>query len=694
MNPSPLIIPPMPHFDQLIPDTCDTHGLVKLNKILNDIYEYALNMLQALTEAHAILDIKWCYEARASITRTQSTATALDKTLLKVPSIPTDSPIFTKFSEVCELVVEVQKSALEIRNKSDLAADYIDLTENVIRSVKVEIGTCLEAYRRLRMLVDSTSSSYDWDEVTQLLPLNSKTPPFSIGDETVYNDMQSLSQQLEPFDISLDIIARKIEDFSRVCADTTINDELVYNFNAVRIEYVQLMEELAEFKELWSRAKWREVVEFFIAGCRERLKNGQWESAEADSPFSVLLDGSVSLIRIVLDAIRIAKKYLEEVQDALLMIQYNELVLEWKDAFPSEEEIEAPSRVEYTGTSGDDSLSMKNLSLFDKSSDLSMRGQGSRILNSPHTLNKLTASDGKSPLNLDDLADEFQESHSKRFLSSTQVNRLLDNTQMNRILDNTQMNRLLDTQMNRLLSSTQINRTLDSFLNRLLDTFLVNRLLDSFNRLLENFLVNRLLSNYLGRQLVSFHRSQNARSGLDDRRWSSDKKRLSLGSTPEIIRSHGQESTTFSGSERFDRLLDCFSEISDKRDSGIMTKLVLEPLIENTYEEKSHSLDRLNDPEVTKRTSTVLSGAAVIEQLLSTFPQKRSRIPLMCEIHGPAPLIRKIPGRTRIPRLVRDRNGHKLTWGLLDDPLGALSSRTGAISKGMPFDIHMAVNAF
>ena len=280
-------------FNELIPATTPSlllHEVFILNKVIDDIHKYlqeVLGVFASIGIAHE--ELNWYYEGKDQVIDLYQNVESIESTISRLLNIIdgsiedfkiSTSLMLSKFEDASNILMEVKKYVIVYKKKVDIANNYKEIKENIMKSLSYEIDSCLNLASKL--LERKSSSTRDLpklnlDKITSKMKINDLTqsqwvksirlPTFNDHDESVYTEYLSLEDRINPLGISLNILPLKIEEFDAMCSGKLFpreRFEVLTAYDKLSEVWHSLQKILKVLKKECVDAKWNEIFKYLI----------------------------------------------------------------------------------------------------------------------------------------------------------------------------------------------------------------------------------------------------------------------------------------------------------------------------------------------------------------------------------------------------------------------------------------------
>lgn len=346
--------PKFTSFDELIPPTSQSlllHEVFVLNKIIDDVHKYLQQVNAVLSSIVPQEELNWYYEGRDQVASIVDNIDSLERTISRLLNIidgTTDFKISTsltlsKFEDTSNVLMDIKKYVIIYKKKVEVAKNYKEIKENIMKSLSHEIDNCLELASKL-LATKLSASKLNLDAITakifnDLVHCHSlksiRLPTINGSDELIYNEYLSLEERINPLGISLDILPLKIEEFDAMCGGKlfprerfdvlTAYDKLSQAWNSLRNIMKVLKRECVD-------AQWNEIFKNLIS---ETILKCNTLTKSLENANSYVTDDIGSMYKLCSNTISIIGNAFKEnlITDIKLVSMFNDnLSTKWQVA--------------------------------------------------------------------------------------------------------------------------------------------------------------------------------------------------------------------------------------------------------------------------------------------------------------------------------------------------------------------------
>ncbi|KAL6450899.1 KAR9 Karyogamy protein KAR9 [Candida maltosa Xu316] len=263
-----------------------TKVLEDINLYLNDVLMTFNNIQQASRNVTDLLN--WYFEGKAIFLELIRNFDNIDSIISQLLSVleATDGGIgnnlFGVFEEINDLSLEVKKSSIIFKKYVEIAINYRELIDSVIKTLSDEIEDCIKCVLKLKELKLSSPKKvlpeYTLQTIVSKMKINDlsngtfsfksmRLPTFSDLDEKLYNDYLELDSKIDPLRISLSIVPVKIDEFNTMCSGQLFvkSREIVLDtYENLVQKWNLLLKEKNTFKKENINVKWNEIFSYLI----------------------------------------------------------------------------------------------------------------------------------------------------------------------------------------------------------------------------------------------------------------------------------------------------------------------------------------------------------------------------------------------------------------------------------------------
>ncbi|WEJ92871.1 karyogamy protein kar9 [Yamadazyma tenuis] len=272
------------------------HQVHTINKIVDDIGLY-LKELQSIfsqikmSHVEATVGLEWYYEGKDQIHQLSHNLTNIDSMLTRLlvvlEAAETSKHIefnhlLNKFEESTDLLLEVKKSMIVIKRKTEISINYKELEETTMWTLNNEIEECLKMFLKLkdlRALSPSTQhKSLSLPEILQRMQTDGSRglrsvslPTSSEVDESINTEFGNLESRLEPLKVSINFLPLRIEEFERMSSSWFPEAIATIHQSQTKLmsRWYYFLGDLQQFKKETIDAKWNTIFEFLISRASE-----------------------------------------------------------------------------------------------------------------------------------------------------------------------------------------------------------------------------------------------------------------------------------------------------------------------------------------------------------------------------------------------------------------------------------------
>lgn len=284
--------PKFTSFNELVPTTTPSlllHEVFILNKVIDDIHKYlqeVLGVFATINIAHE--ELNWYHEGKDQVIDLCHNVESIESTISRLLNIIdgsiegfkiSTSLILSKFENASNILMEVKKYVIVYKKKVDIANNYKEIKENIIKSLSHEIDSCLNVASKLLQRTSSSTpdlAKLNLDRITSKMKINDLTqsqvksirlPTFNDHDESVYTEYLSLEDRINPLGISLNILPLKIEEFDAMCSGKLFPRERFEVLTAYD-KLSELWHSLQKIRKVLKKecvdVKWNEIFKYLI----------------------------------------------------------------------------------------------------------------------------------------------------------------------------------------------------------------------------------------------------------------------------------------------------------------------------------------------------------------------------------------------------------------------------------------------
>ncbi|ODV83354.1 hypothetical protein CANARDRAFT_25159 [[Candida] arabinofermentans NRRL YB-2248] len=295
------LVDELSYVESLIPElesTSSRLSLAKIERIIDDITAYfdSLHDLFSEIDEAAIegkLSMNWIWKGRdeiSSLNKRFEQCDQLVSTLLEqlenimeeTANDPRHDTILTKFSQICELTIEIKKYIIPYRKKISISNQFHELDSLILKSISSEIEECLKATKDVKEQRFLSPIRYTpklkLETISQMMnngsQINLKLPTFNKLDESLYHNFSALQKRLEPINAALMFVPQTLESYSELAKehypDSILNlidkyENLVESYQKLREESNMLKHELIDYR-------WEEIFRTVVNEIEQSLR--------------------------------------------------------------------------------------------------------------------------------------------------------------------------------------------------------------------------------------------------------------------------------------------------------------------------------------------------------------------------------------------------------------------------------------
>ncbi|RLV94756.1 hypothetical protein JA1_001545 [Spathaspora sp. JA1] len=368
-------------FEELInipqpPCTLSNRDIFKCGKLLSDIHTYLVELVKILklvSEASSeysnnsnvnILD--WYFEGKEGVfdllRNIDSIESILNQLILVFEEnnnqIPQD--LVASFHQTNEILLDVKKRIILFKRNLDLAINYQEINQGIIKCLITEIEDCIKNIFKLREIKISSPKrnlpKFNLDDIISKMKINDFTsnvslksirlPTFNDLDERLYLEYLELESKINPLKISLNIVPIKIEEFNSMCLGQfkQARQEIFTSYESMDTKWTYLQQQMSLIKHETIDVKWNEIFQYLIEEIEEQcqyiieeIKCSSLSSSPSthSSQSSLLTEGIASTYKQCSNTITIITKAFNEgiiTQENLVDLFNNNLLPKWKQA--------------------------------------------------------------------------------------------------------------------------------------------------------------------------------------------------------------------------------------------------------------------------------------------------------------------------------------------------------------------------
>lgn len=404
-------VPNFSFFDELINITAPNqrllvqllqHDIFKINKILDDIILYLNDLVSTANKISQVsrdIDemLPWYLEGKLSVIDLLRNLDSIDSIISRLlfllenqdydtdgdPHIQVNQSLIRKFEESSDLLLDVKKSLIMLKKNLDIAINYHELMDMVIKSLKDEIEDCLNIVVQLRsykltsprkvlpkfslnaivskmqvhnftsgmFISNSTNSASNSNTIisattsTPQSPSVSKSiklPTFNDLDEKIYEEYLLLEEKVSPLNISLDIVPSKIEEFNTLCSHSAFivsKEKVLLAYETMLDKWHFLKGQMKIMKHESIDLTWNEVFNYLVAEttheCGKLIELfGHLDTAKSAEALSLAGDEIGDKYKACSNSIQLTQKAIQEniiTDDSIVAQFYETLQPRWME---------------------------------------------------------------------------------------------------------------------------------------------------------------------------------------------------------------------------------------------------------------------------------------------------------------------------------------------------------------------------
>ncbi|EGW32600.1 uncharacterized protein SPAPADRAFT_153731 [Spathaspora passalidarum NRRL Y-27907] len=273
------------------------HDIFRSGKLLQDIQSYLLDLIKILKfvsevsneHIHAnVLD--WYLEGKEAlfdIVRTIDSIESILNQLILVFESDEDehipSELVTSFDNANDVLLEVKKYMILVKRSLDIAINYQEINQGIIKALITEIEDCIKSIFKLRELKIASPKrvlpKFNLNDITRKMKINDFTataggvsmktirlPTFNDTDEKLYCEYLEIESKINPLKISLNIVPIKIDEFNNMCSSAYKHEreEILAGYESMCEKWQYLHREMALLKHDTIDVKWNEIFKYLI----------------------------------------------------------------------------------------------------------------------------------------------------------------------------------------------------------------------------------------------------------------------------------------------------------------------------------------------------------------------------------------------------------------------------------------------
>lgn len=340
--------------------------LFEINQLIDDIHEFLHNLhfiFNTKILSHDATRIEWFYDGKQNLMELIKDSENIDSVLfqllgvidrasLKVPPSQLDI-LLNKFELTSDLVLDVKNAYISFMKKIDLAINYKEITENIIKSLRTEVKACAETFRKISELKLSSPKrhlpKFDLMKVTSRMKINDlssttspvsnfsmksiRLPTFCEHDEQLYQEYLLLDEKVKPLKVSLEFLPIKVDEFIQTSRGIfphaasqikEIYDNLIESWTHLTIELGILKKESLD-------TRWNEIFKYLITEITDKCTSlhNELKNKSEDNSHDDTYDAIGPIYKLCSNSITMISKAFAEgtVSDPDLITDFNEILL-------------------------------------------------------------------------------------------------------------------------------------------------------------------------------------------------------------------------------------------------------------------------------------------------------------------------------------------------------------------------------
>lgn len=352
------------------------HDIFKISKIVEDIHLYLIDLLQILLNVsqvgnmHGSMNLEWYFEGSEQVLDLLRNIESIDSIISQLLAIIESNDqlevtnlLLKKFEEVSDDLLEVKKFTIVLKKNLDIAKQYHEINQGIIKCLTQEIEDCIKCIFKLReMKLTSPRRAlpkFQLSEIISKMRLNDisatstvsirsiRLPTFNETDEKLYSEYLEIESKIGPLRISLHVVPIKIEEFNTMCTGRIFNkarEEVLNSYERLLQKWNHLQREMKSLKRENLDIKWNEIFQYLM---NEIINKCDWiieelspskssaSSASSTSTNSSSITDEVGVAyKLCSNSITLINKAFKEdvISDRSLLDLFNdELLPKWED---------------------------------------------------------------------------------------------------------------------------------------------------------------------------------------------------------------------------------------------------------------------------------------------------------------------------------------------------------------------------